>query len=308
MNWRAAVLDNWAYKIAALLVVSLLWINITAEQRQAQDVATLLEFEVTDSAWVLVDAPTEVRTTFQGRNRELLGLLLNEPVIRIAVSEVTGPTMRVPLDADLVSFDNDLGVRPTLVVPMSVELRFERMTERRVAVVVDIETVPAMGYTVLRPLLVEPDSVTVRGAASQIDRVLQVATRRVTLNELEHPVMRDLPLELPAGVEDVVLEPRSVLVTVPVDSLVVRRVRLPVEAVGEGVAGISISPDSVDAVVRGAWSSVQTQLESMRSAVVRVVEPPESERVMGVQVELVRAGFVSVTMQPAQVTIGPGRR
>jgi hypothetical protein len=308
MDWRASIRDNWAFKIAALLIVSLLWINLTADERQAQEVLTLVEYEVLDSAWVLVDAPREVRTTFQGRNRELLGLLVNEPVIRIAVTEVTGPSMRYQLDPDLVDYDNDLQVRPSLVVPMTVELQLERMTERRVPVVADLETIPAMGYTVLRPLLVEPDSVTVRGAASQVARVGQVTTRRVTLDNLEHPVMRDLPLEPPAGIHDITLVPPSALVTVQVDSLVVRQTRLPVRAVGEGAAGVSVSPDSVDAEARGSWTWVRRQLDSMSHATVEVPEPLRSPAVMPLTVERAEGGFVSVLLRPAEVTVTPGQQ
>ncbi len=303
MTWRSFLRDNWLFKLAALFIVFLLWLDLTAGERQSQEVATRVVVEVGDSSWVLVDAPEEVATTFQGRNRDLLALIGEMPEIRIGIREVTGPSMRVPLDADLVLYDPELGVRATLVVPTSLELQFERLTERRVPVVADVVTVPALGFTVVRPLLLEPDSVAVRGAASQVERVERVMTRRVTLDELEHPVMRDVPLVLPAGVRVAELDPPSVLVTVQVDSLVVHEVRLPVRVTGNAASRVVVEPDSVDAVVRGAWAAVRRQLDSVSWATVQVDTPPSSPRAARVEIELASGGFVSVTTRPSEVTV-----
>lgn len=305
MNWQAFLRENWLYKLAAIFIVFLLWLDLTAGERQSQEVVTRVIVEVQDSAWVLVGAPEEVATTFQGRNRDLLALMAGEPEIRIGVREVTGPTMRVPLDANLVVYDRELGVRATLVVPTALQLEFERLTERRVPVTPDVATVPALGYTVVRPLLLEPDSVTVRGGASQVERVDHVMTRRVTLEDLEHTVMRDIQVEVPAGVRAVQLDPPSVLVTIPVDSLVVRQTRLPVRVVGDAAGRVRVTPDTVDAVIRGAWSAVRRQLDSIPWAVVRVDATPTGPLLLPLEVDLTSGGFVQVAPDPAEVTVRP---
>lgn len=303
VTWRSVFLENWLFKLAALSIVFLLWLDLTAGERQSQEVPTRLIVEVQDSSWVLVGAPEEVATTFQGRNRDLLALIGEMPEIRIGIREVTGPSMRVPLDADLVQYDPELGVRATLVVPTSLELEFEQLTEKRVPIVADMVTIPALGFTVVRPLLLEPDSVTVRGAASQVEEIERIMTRRVTLDELEHPVLRDVPLVLPAGVREAELEPPSVLVTVQVDSLVVHEVRLPVRVTGDAARRVVVEPDSVDAVVRGAWAAVRQQVDSVKWATVRVDTPPPSPRQVRVEIDLASGGFVSVTSRPGEVTV-----
>ena len=170
MNWESFFRDHWLYKVGAVFIVFLLWLDLTAGERQSQEVVTRLIIDVQDSAWVLLEAPDAVATTFQGRNRDLLALIGDDPEVRIGIREVTGPVMRLALDPDQVVYDRELGVRATLVVPTSIELRFEQLAERRVLVVADLVTVPAMGFTVMRPLLVEPDSVTVRGAHRRSSR------------------------------------------------------------------------------------------------------------------------------------------
>lgn len=305
MNWEAVFRDHWPYKLAAFFIVFLLWLDLTAGERQSQEVVTRLVIDVQDSAWVLLDAPTEVATTFQGRNRDLMAVIGDDPELRIGIREVTGSVMRVALEPGQVVYDRELGVRATLVVPTSIELQLEQLAERRVPVVPDLVTEPAMGFTVMRPLLVEPDSVTVRGGASQVESIRQVLTRRVALEDLRHAVMRDVPLEVPAGARGVGIEPPSVLVTVPVDSLVVRQVRLPVRATGAAAGRVRVQPDSVDVVVRGAAAAVSRQLDSMASVYVQVEMIPSGPELVPVGLDLTAGGFVSASPRPEQVTVRP---
>lgn len=305
MNLRSVLLSNWGYKLAALVIVSLLWLNLTADERQAQPVGTRLEVDVRDTAWVLVEAPEEVSTIFQGRNRELLNLLIDAPDITVVVDSVHGPTMRVELEPSRVRHNRELDVRPTSVVPSAVTLQFERRAERRVPVVPDLDAQPASGFTILRPLSVSPDSVTIRGPASEVERIGRVATRRIRLEELEHPMMRDLPVELPAGARAVSVEPTSVLVTVDVDSLVIRRVRLPVRVVGPGSDRVRARPDTVSVVLRGAASAVERQVAELDAVVAELTARPAAPVRVPLRVELTGTGFVSADFSPAEVTLSP---
>jgi len=305
VSLRSALVSNWGYKLAALLVVSLLWLNLTADERQAQPVPTRLEIQVLDTAWVLVAAPAEVSTTFQGRNRELLNLLIEPPQLPIVVDSVRGESMRIDLEASQVRFNRDLDVRPTTVVPGIAELQFERRAVSRVPVVADLETEPASGFTVLRPFLVSPDSVTIRGPASEVERIGRVATRKVRLEDLTHPVMRDLPVEVPAGARAVSVDPSSVLVTVEVDSLVIRRIRLPVRVVGPGSGGTRVSPESVDVVLRGAASAVERQIAELEPAVAELSARPTGPVRVPIAVDLLETGYVSATITPAEATVSP---
>lgn len=306
MDIRVAVFSNWGYKLAALVVVSLLWLSLSAEERQSQPVRTLVSVDVLDSAWVLVDPPAEVSTTFQGRNRDLLGLLVNEPEIAIVIDSVTEETMSIELDEARVNYDRELDVRPTMVVPRALTLRFERRVERKVPVVAEIDVVPATGFTVLRPILVSPDSATVRGPASEVDRISRVTTRRIGLEDIGNTVMRDLPIEAPAGIRNVTIDPASALVTIEVDSLVILRKRLPVRVTGAGSPGAKVTPDSVEAVIRGAATAVRMQLESLEYASVEISGSPVAPIRVPLATMQPDSGFVSVRFSPPEVTVQPG--
>lgn len=308
-DWKPKFRDNWGYKLSALLLVSLLWISLTADQRQTRLVRTRLDVQLRDTAaWVLVGLPPEVQTTFQGRNRDLLALFGDEPVLALVVDTVTGPSIRVSLNTDQVLFDRTLPVRPTDVVPASIDLRFEPRARKTVPVIADLEAVPAMGFTVLRPFLVRPESVTVSGAASEIEAIGSVRTRRVMFDGLENTAIRDVPLEWPGGLANGQVEPPNVLVTVPVDSLVARSRRLPVQIIGPNGSDLRAAPDSVDVVIRGASGAVRSNFAEVSAATVTVGRTPDTSGVFPVQFEALEGSFVTVMIEPPEVTVsGLGR-
>lgn len=305
MNWRDLLLDNLGFKLAALVVVAMLWVSVTADERQAQPVPTALSVEVRDTAWVLVESPGEVSTTFTGRNRELLGLLMEQPVATLVVDSVTAEEMRVTVPVDRVQYDRDLPVVPSFIVPAAVDLKFERRRSARVPVVADVETVAAPGFAVVQPIVVEPESVTVRGPASWVDALTRLSTRSVRLEDLSNSVIRDIPLDVPTGVPGAEVEPTAVLVTVNLDSLVVRQFRLPVRPIGAAAGSARVRPDSVTVTLRGVAAAVEKLASGGAAVVVEV--PAQPERTYRVSLRLAgdAAGPVAVTLEPPTATIGP---
>ena len=305
MNWRELLFDNLGFKLTALVVVAMLWVSVTADERQAQPVPTALSVEVRDTAWILVESPGEVSTTFQGRNRELLGLLMERPVVSLEVDSVTGEQMRVALPVDRVEYNRDLGVVPSFITPPAVDLRFERRRSIRVPVVADVETTPSPGFTVVQPITVEPESVTVRGPTSWIEGLTRVSTRSVSLENLSNTVMRDIPLDLPLAIPGVEAEPSAVLVTVNLDSLVVRELRVPIRLVGSAGDSASVQPGSATVTLRGVAAAVNELAAGIDAVDVEVATRPERSYQVTLRVATDAARPVGVTVDPPIATVGP---
>ncbi|HSM09394.1 MAG TPA: YbbR-like domain-containing protein [Gemmatimonadota bacterium] len=305
MNWRDLLLDNLGFKLAALVVVGMLWVSVTADERQAQPVPTALSVEVRDTSWILMESPGEVSTTFTGRNRELLGLLMERPVATLEVDSVTGERMRVALPVDRVEYDRDLGVVPSFINPSAVDLRFERRRSVRVPVVADVEAVAASGFTVVQPITVEPESVTVRGPASWIEDVTRISTRAVRLDDLSNSVIRDIPLDVSSAVPGVDVEPSAVLVTVTLDSLVVRELRVPVRPVGAGAEFARVAPDSVAVTLRGVAGAVEELASAVDVVEVEVATRPERPYQVTLRFEGEADGPVAVALEPPIATVEP---
>lgn len=305
MDWKAALRDNWPYKVAALVLAVLLWFNVSADRdRMEQSVTTRLEFEFTDEAWVPVEVPREARTTFRGRLGDILALP-GDVTIRHAVGEVDDSVVTVALDPSMVEYDRRLGVQPVAVRPSRVELRFQPRAEKRVPIAIDLTATAAEGYTILGEPVVEPESVTVRGAREEVEAVVHVETEPVTMEGIEAPTTRELAVRTPPGGSTLTVEPERVLVTLRVDSLAERRLRVRLQAVGPAADRVSLSPAEVEVVLRGPASELRDLSVREMTAYVRVEEVPEREVRRPVEVRLPEGVYVTAAVSPAAVTLRP---
>ncbi len=304
MSLRSAILDKWPYKLAAIVLSILLWLNVTADQqRQDQPIGTRVEFEVADTTWSLRDAPSEVSTVFQGRQGDLIAMF-NQPVLRKVIEEVTDSVMEVELSVDDVSFDRSLSVRPTAVVPQRVTVRLERRVDRRVPVAARAGARAAPGHVIARTV-VEPDSVTLYGPESVVTRVLSIETQPLQLGEIRASTYRQAELSLPEDLSSVEAVPSTVMVSIEVDSLVSRHLQVPVRALGDAAAAVILDPTRVSVTVTGPQAAVGSLTEADLVATVQVDVVPAEERTFEVSVRLPAGLNATPTVEPARVRARP---
>ena len=300
MSFRSAILDKWPYKLAAVVLSILLWLNVTADQqRQDQPMRTRVEFELSDTTWSIREAPAEVRTVFQGRQGDLIAMV-NQPVLRKVIDIVTDSVMEVELRVEDVSFDRSLSVRPTAVVPQRVTLRLEPRVGRRVPVIARAGVRAAEGFVISRTV-VQPDSVTLYGPDSVIERLLTVETAPLQLGEIRASTSRQADLVLPQDLVSVHVAPRTVLVSIEVDSLIARRIQVPVHAVGQGAEAVTLDPNRVWVTVTGAASAVESLTAADLVATVQVDVVPAEERTFEVAVQLPAGLSATRAVEPPRV-------
>lgn len=309
MDWREAFTRQWQYKLAALFVAVLLWVTVTTDQQQEQAVPTRVEWQVDDSSRVLVDAPGQVQTVFQAQMGELLSFVGNDPVIRYRVDSVSSSRMRVSLTTGMVDFGQVGNARPLAVRPSEVVLRFEPRIRRRVPVSAAVELSAADGYAVVDSPTVQPDSVTVVGAESEVRGITELTTEAAAFEDLREGVSRDVPVRLPDDAPNVLADPAIVLVTVEVDSVVEREVRRPVGIRGADASDLVPDPDSVTVLLRGAISVVdRLPPDSVRTWVDLSDGMPDAggADTYGVAVNLPGFARVSAAVEPAEVEVRRG--
>lgn len=304
MDWRSTLLENWPYKIAALVLALLLWLNVTAEERQEFPVPTDLQVEVRDPGWVLVrTVPEQVRAVFQGRRGPVMPRM---PVIRQVVDSVTGPRMEISLEPRMVSgYDRELDLRPTGIRPQTVELHLEPRVSRTVSVEPRLRPSAAPGFAVIRPVLLQPDSVTLQGAESEVTSVESVPTEQAELEELRRTVTRELQLEPPEGLRSVTWDPEAVLATVEVDSLVERSVTRPVQLRGTAAGTVVLERDSVRVRLRGPAQVVSRVTPGRIRAFIVVDSVPPGRLRIPVEIELTGAGQLTADTDPPDVPVRP---
>lgn len=303
MDWRGILLENWPYKLAALVLAILLWFNVAAEKRQEHLVPTRLDLAVQDTGWVVVDAPDRVQTTFQGRAGDILSLPMNPPVIRRVIDSVTGPHMALELSPGMVSYDRDLKVTPVAIHPSRVEVGFDRRVSRRVPVAPRLDLSAADGFAVVGRVRLQPESVTVRGAESVVTTIDSLPTESVSMGDLDRAVTRELRVRPPSGATGVTVEPGTILATVSVDSLVEAGLTVPLELRGPAAGGAHASIDSIAVALRGARPTVRSLDPSAVRAYVTVDSLPAGGVSLPVQVEIPAGIQVTATPAPPDVTV-----
>lgn len=286
------------------MLAVLLWFNVTAGERRDEQVRTRLEFEVADSMWVPIRLPAEVTTIFQGRRGDVQRLFLEAPRIRYVVDSVTAPTMQVSLRPEMVDYDRGLSVRATDVRPSSVELRFERRVTREIQVEPVIEAAAAPGHVIVGDPILDPPTVTVRGMESVVDTVALIRTERLSLRNVTRSETHLLVLQLPADPSRLTVEPRSVQVTIEVDSLLERTLQVPLRATGRAAGQVRLGQDVVPVRLRGPARAVRTISASSLTATVRVDAVPETPVTLTVQLGLPEGSEADV-VQSVRVLVSP---
>lgn len=305
MDWHGFVTRNWPYKLAAFFLAVLLWLNVTAETTDDFPLSTGVQVEARDSSWVVVSVePSQVQTIFRGQRPTFMPS--ERPVIRQVIDSVAAPRMRLELSARSVrGYAPELNLTPVSVQPGAVEVRLERRASRRVPVRPELELAAAEGYTVVRPVLLQPDSVTVTGPRTRVEELTAFATRPVQLEDLRTTVSRQLRLRPPAGSEELTWEPAQIMATVQVDSLVRREVVRPVEVRGAAAGRVRVSPDTVRVRLRGASRLVRALEPDRLGVSVQVEEVPDGEASADVEVRVPSGIRVTAEARPPRVVVRP---
>ena len=304
MNLQSLLMEKWPYKIAAIVLSVLVWLNVTANREtQGQAITTRLEVEVRDTAWAIAQAPTEVTTMFQGRSGDIVALL-NAPVLRATIDSPQDSVVELSLSVDDVEYDRSLSVLATSVSPPRVFVHLEPRLVRKVPVLAMTDATAGAGLAIhgTRAL---PDSVTVSGPASAVEAIVAVATERLELGEIRQGVSRTVGLQRPDAPPSLRIEPQQVSLTVEVDSVIVRRFQLTVQAAGATAGAVSFEPQVVVVVVTGAAGTVSTLTPTDLAATVSLDRPFATPERRPVRVALPPGLRATVVADPDSVLVRP---
>ena len=304
MNFQSLLMEKWPYKVAAIVLSVLLWLNVTADQpTQDESIATRIEFDLRDSAWAIGEAPDEVMTIFQGRSGDIIALF-NAPVIRPVIENVEDSVVEVLLDVDDVEYDRSLNVLATAVLPprIFVHLQTRRVVTLPVMPITGARAAP--GFAIAR-VVVRPDSVRLNGPASAVDPVLAIATERLEMGELTAGVTRLVDLQRPPGPPSLTVSPSQVSVTVEIDSLIVRRFQVTVAVAGSAASTVAVDPSVVVVEVSGAARTVATLLPTDLEVSVRLDHAPAGPEQVDVQIRLPAGMTATAVAVPSSVSVTP---
>ena len=286
MTWRQRLLDKWPYKVAAVALAMLLWVNVTDDDLIEQALRTRVTYDVRDDGYVLVEAPDEIRTSFSGRRADLVSLNFNPPTIRVAVDEVTDTVMDVDVSLSAVVYETGTGMRAVAVSPSTLTLRFEPVTRKRLPIYPVAQLEPADGYVILGSPVLEPDSVYAIGPASQVESLMSLSTAAVEAPPLRARLQREVAVAVSPDLEGVSVDPTSVLMSVEIDSVVRRQMLVPLRVEGSAASDVVLSTDSVVVRLDGPSGDVDAIRPADISASILINMAPSQPVAIPVQLTL----------------------
>lgn len=195
---RALLIDHWPIKLTAILLSTVLWAVVTAEEPTTQLVA--VELHVTPPRGrTLAQRPPTVQALYSGSARELLKLLGQPPrIIQHIPDTVMGSSVLLELAvSDLVTPDG-ANVNAQEVQPRTVTIVLDDAIERTVPVFLRGTPQADSGFIVVGTPIVTPGSVLVRGPAVFVSQVQAVGTIPFDMRGLRAPMRQRVSLDTAA--------------------------------------------------------------------------------------------------------------
>lgn len=241
---KRMILNDPALKLLSLALAFIIWFSVTSSQPTERIVSAPVEYrnipqhlelssELRKSVDVYIRSRREnLSETDFAVVVDLEGAAEGERILRLTPENVRAP----------------FGVQVLMLRPAAIALSLERTISKAVPIEPVLMGKPAYGYRVAA-ISVSPESITISGPKSRLERISKVVTERVVISDRTQPLVA----EVGAVVESPwvrIQDPQRIRVTVQIEEerrdLVIKGI--PISVTGAGRAVI-LKPDKIDATI-----------------------------------------------------------
>ena len=266
---RAALTENVGLKVISLVTAIGIYAFIHgAENAQRTFSVSVVSIMPPESAnrQLMIQLPTEVAVTLRGTRTQLDDLRADE-LGTLQLDLRNGRDARVDLDAGMFHVPPGLVIQQ--IYPTTIELRWDDVVTRPIAVQVSRTGEPAAGFAVRGSITVDPPTVTARGPRSFVD-VLQFARAAPfdVTGLTEGTFRRALAIDRPPKLVEYDVETANATVEIARELLTKQLTGLKVEVVG--LPRATTTPKLVTVKITGPAEELNQLLPE---AVVPRVEP-----------------------------------
>jgi len=271
--------ENWHLKLAALGLSVFLWALVQTEPLSQETFSAVpVSVVVTDTAWSLSGSPSPptVELRLGGPAREIIRLAREGTSLRVPVSSVGSRDTSIVVQREWVQLGPRAGVTVESVSPPVIGLTFEPAASATVPLVLRTEGELRTNLALSSPLVMSPESVSVRGPESTLRRLDALPLTPFDLREVVESGVFRLTVDT-SGLGGVVVDPPEAELGVSIEPREERvltdvPVRTDVGVSGEGTAELSVEPATVGLRIVGA----RTLLTAMDLSLIHVMVAPES--------------------------------
>ncbi|MBP6874983.1 MAG: hypothetical protein KBD56_02835 [Candidatus Eisenbacteria bacterium] len=302
---RERLLHNAGSKVLALALAVFLYLHVfvSQESEAVMDVPVELAGIPEGLTWA-GSIPHTARVRFRGVGLDLFKMRTRVEQARLIV-QVSGARpgqYQRPLVSEDVRLPENLDVQAVAVEsPREISLTFDSVLRKKLAVVPRVGGRVASGYTVHGHIVVQPESVLVRGPADPLASARHIETQPIDLSDQEDLITRRVPLLVCDGCQ---ATPSEVTVRISIERVVSRTfARLPVDVLrSRGVRVKRLEPQTGSVAISGPVSVVEAlQPEDLRLSIEARGLPPGGSYSLMASVELRSPSLSgSVSIQPVE--------
>lgn len=268
--------ENWHLKLAALGLSVFLWALVQTEPLSQETFSAVpVAVTIRDTAWMLSGAPSPatVELRLGGPAREIIRLARDGTTLQIPISSVGSRDTTVQLQREWVQLGPRAGVTVESISPSVLDLTFEPTASTTIPLVLRTQGELAQDLALSSPLVLSPESVTVRGPESTLSGLDALPVEPFDLEQVRESGVYRLQVDT-TGLAGARVNPSEAIIGVRVEPLE-ERVLNGVEVRADpppGQPDVTVEPQSIQLRLAGA----RTLVTSMDLSLLRVSVAPES--------------------------------
>ncbi len=250
-------MKNYVSFLVSFSFAFILWLIVNLNGNYEENFkAEILIKNIPQEKALKSDYPESINLKVKGQGWKILPLyLFYHPKIIIDLTNIQKNLNIHIINNHRVMFILPSGVQVISVEPETLSIELDKKATKKVPILLDFE-IKKNGYDFANPPRLNPDSVTITGAESILEKIQNIRTGKITIEKVQKYEIVKLPLVNP-NKRLITLSNETVEVIYSVDQIVEREFNIPVQVINlPQDKEVILFPPEIKIVLRGALSSL----------------------------------------------------
>ncbi len=191
---RVLLLENWGLKLTSVFLAFFLWMVVRGDPSAERVINVALEIRLPRNMEITSERPSTVDVTVRGAFTNLW-FSPTIPTYVVDLSSYDEGEHIIQLSPQNVRFPRASGLEPMAVRPARIKVRLERAAVKEVPIRVVTRGEPGAGIDVYG-ITTRPAAVTLSGPHSNVDRIREVSTEAIALNDQRQSIRKLVNLDI----------------------------------------------------------------------------------------------------------------
>lgn len=232
--------------LLCLIVTSVIWLLIELSQEYTSDARFKATYSnIPEQVLLENELLSEVEVTFKATGFNIIKYRLSPHEINFNLNNLT-----ISSKGSYILTNNELSrlntqfrgrAELTAILPDTIFVSLGRRKIKRVPLKSNITINFKQGYNFIQPLELDPDSVLISGPENQVDKIDQIETDKLVLNEVYEDIIGNITLKEPGDANNVEISRNEIEYFGEVDRFTEGSIKIPVVIINEP-PGVKVNP------------------------------------------------------------------